>query len=149
MPRALPPAADAHAAIAALVYAYAERLDAGDLAGVAALFADADYGAPQATRRGAAAVEAVLRARVRLYDGVPRTQHVVTNLVVALGADGASATARSCFTVLQAVADLRLQAIVAGRYRDRFRRDAAGAWHFAERLIHVDLVGDVSRHLRD
>jgi len=40
-------------AIADLVHAYAERLDAGDLDGVAALFADAAYGRAEA--RSAAA----------------------------------------------------------------------------------------------
>lgn len=134
------------AAITALVFAYAERLDLGDLAGVAALFGpDATYRSDRGTHRGGEAVLAVLRKRVRLHDGVPRTKHVTTNLVVEV--DGAAAAARSYFTVFQATPALPLQPIVAGRYHDRFVRDAAGVWRFADRRILVDLVGDLREHL--
>lgn len=136
------------AAIEALIFTYAERLDAGDLAGVAALFHAATYrGAQGGEYRGAAAVEAVLSSRVMLYDGIPRTRHVTTNLVITFDPAEATASARSYFTVFQAADGLPLQPIVAGRYHDRFTR-AADVWHFADRLIHVDLVGDLSRHLR-
>ncbi|MBX3027378.1 nuclear transport factor 2 family protein [bacterium] len=135
------------AAITALIMGYAERLDAGDLAGVAGYFADATYRSAQGgAYRGAAAVRAVLERVVILYDGVPRTQHVTTNLVIELAGD--AATARSRFTVLQAAPGAALQPIVAGRYHDRFARHADGAWRFADRLIFMDLVGDLGRHLR-
>jgi 3-phenylpropionate/cinnamic acid dioxygenase small subunit len=141
-------AAAARAAIEALIFTYAERLDAGDLAGVAALFAAATYrGAQGGEYRGAAAVEAVLTSRVMLYDGIPRTRHVTTNLVVTFDAAETAASARSYFTVFQAADGLPLQPIVAGRYHDRFALSADG-WRFADRLIHVDLIGDLSRHLR-
>jgi hypothetical protein len=83
---------------------------------------------------------------VRLYDGVPSTQHVTTNGVVTLDAGGKSAAARSYFTVLQALADFPLQVVVAGKYADRFVLDGDG-WRFAERVVSMDLVGDLSRHL--
>jgi 3-phenylpropionate/cinnamic acid dioxygenase small subunit len=134
--------------IAALVYGYAERIDAGDLEGVAALFADATYGAAGGPeRQGAAAVLDAIRRVVILHDGVPRTRHVVTNLVVEVDEGAGTAAARSYFTVLQATRTLPLQPILAGRYHDRFRY-AGGIWRFAERRIHVDLVGDVSQHMR-
>ena len=37
--------------------------------------------------------------------------------------------------------------VLAGRYRDRFRR-VAEMWQFAERRIHIDLVGEVGEHVR-
>ena len=133
-------------AIATLVYGYAERVDAGDLDGVAALFAHATYRSDRGgAYTGAAEVAAVLQRLVLLYDGVPRTRHVTSNLTIAV--DGAAATARSYFTVLQATAELPLQPIVAGRYHDRFER-ADGVWRFADRLVLMDLVGDLRRHLR-
>ena len=82
---------------------------------------------------------------VVLYDGVPRTKHVITNVTVEVATDRATAAARSYFTVLQALPDLPLQPIIAGRYHDRFARDAGG-WYFSEREIIVDLTGDLSRH---
>jgi len=133
--------------IEALIYRYAERMDAGDFGGVATLFEKAVYraaGGPEL--RGAAELESTLRTMVRLYDGVPRTKHVTTNVVVEADAKGDSASARSYFTVLQALADFPLQVIVAGRYADRFVRDGDD-WRFAERVVSMDLFGDLSRHL--
>jgi hypothetical protein len=137
---------DDRAAIAALLFAYAERLDAGDFAGVAALFADGVFRSDRGGRyEGAAAVRDVLERLVILHeDGTPKTKHVTTNLVIEV--DAMSATARSYFTVLQATAKVPLQPIVAGRYHDRFE-ERDGIWYFAERLIYVDLVGNVSDHL--
>ena len=133
--------------ITALVMEYAERIDAGDLDGLAALFAHATWRSPARAEplRGAAEVRTAYDA-VILYGGVPATRHVVTNLVVELEPpDGASA--RSSFTVFQALPDFPLQAIMCGRYRDTFRR-GDGSWRFADRLILPDLIGDLSRHLR-
>jgi hypothetical protein len=60
--------------------------------------------------------------------------------------DAGTGTCRSYFTVFQQVEDLALQPIIAGRYHDRFVRDAS-AWRFAERRFFIDLVGDLGRHL--
>jgi len=60
---------------------------------------------------------------------------------------GASvATARSYYTVFQRLDDFPLQPIIAGRYHDSFRR-IEGRWWFDTRVMIVDLVGDLSRHL--
>jgi len=135
-------------AIAALIYAYAERLDAGDFEGVAALFAHGGLHSNKnpAIRRGSAQVIEVYRSTVALYDGSPSTKHVITNVVIESGADG-SAAARSYFTVLQARPELPLQVISVGRYHDRFAR-VDGFWGFADRLILVDLIGDLRFHLK-
>ena len=142
--RAVPSDVDA---ITSLIMIYAERLDAGDLDGVAALFAHATWRSPARADplRGA---EAVRRAYdgVLLYDGIPCTRHVVTNVVVEVGS-AEQATARSYFTVFQARPDFPLQPIIAGRYHDAFAR-VDGAWRFVDRCILPDLVGDLSRHLR-
>jgi hypothetical protein len=136
-------------AVVSLVHEYARRIDAGDLAGVAALFAGATFraaGGP--VRRGAEELLATLRRLVILHeDGTPRTKHVVTNLTVDVDVAAGTAAARSYFTVLQATATLPLQVVIAGRYEDRFARDGA-RWRFADRLVHMDLVGDLSQHVR-
>lgn len=137
-------------AVAALVFAYAERIDAGDFAGLADLLAEADLtadGQPEPVRGRDAVLRRYERTTRRYPDGTPRTRHLTTNLVIAVDDDGSTATARSYYTVLQAVPpDFPLQAIIAGRYRDRFRR-VDGEWGFSARHIAVDLIGDLSRHL--
>jgi hypothetical protein len=50
--------------------------------------------------------------------------------------------------VFQQVPGEPLQPIIAGRYHDRFER-IDGVWWFAARdYTLVDLVGDLTRHLR-
>ncbi|TMA54264.1 MAG: nuclear transport factor 2 family protein [Deltaproteobacteria bacterium] len=134
-------------AIASLVHAYAERIDAGDLEGVAGLFADATYRSARGVYEGGEAVLALLRRRVILHDGTPLTKHVITNLSIEVVETADTASARSYYTVLQATPALGLQPIVAGRYEDRFVR-IRGTWRFTERFVHVDLVGDLSQHVR-
>ncbi len=140
----------ARAEIAALVYAYAERIDGGDFAGVADLLADAEVTAEGTDRRwrGRDEVLRLYESGTRRHaDGTPRTKHVTTNLVIDLDDAAGTATARSYYTVLQAVPGaLALQPVVAGRYRDRFER-ADGGWRFAGRHLVVDLVGDLGHHL--
>jgi uncharacterized protein (TIGR02246 family) len=135
-------------AIRALVHEYAERLDAGDLDGVAALFAHATWSAPIRPEplRGTAEVRSAYDGVILYEDGTPCTKHIISNVNVEV--DGDRAAARSYFTVLQARPDLPLQPIIAGRYHDGFER-VDGQWRFADRMIIPDLIGDLSKHLRD
>jgi 3-phenylpropionate/cinnamic acid dioxygenase small subunit len=136
-------------AIRALIHRYAELIDLGELDALAALFAHATWSSPGrgTPLRGA---EQVRRAYdgVILYDGIPRTKHVISNVTIEVADDRSSATARSYFTVMQARPDLALQAVIAGRYHDRFDR-VDDAWRFADRQIIPDLIGDLSEHLRN
>ena len=130
-----------------LLFTYAARMDAGDFSGVADLFTDATYRGGGATFRGAGPLREVLAATVVLYDGVPRTKHLTTNVIVDVDASEETAQARSYFTVLQALEDFPLQTIVAGRYEDRLVR-SNGTWRFDDRLVLMELFGDLSHHLR-
>jgi hypothetical protein len=137
-------------AVEHIVYGYAERIDLGDFAGVADLFAHATYkggGPDDPGVVGSAAVLEILETMVRRYDdGTPRTKHVTTNLVIDEGDDGESAAARSYYTVFQQLDVFPLQPIIAGRYHDRFSV-IDGTWSLTERVIFCDLVGDLSHHL--
>lgn len=141
---------DATGEIAALVHAYAERIDDGDFEGVAELLAEAELrteGLPGAVRGREAILELYRRTtRVHPETGTPRTAHLVTNLVIEVDEVAGTARARSHFAVLQATPSLPLQVVAAGRYRDRFVRGAEG-WRFRERVIRLELVGDVREHL--
>jgi 3-phenylpropionate/cinnamic acid dioxygenase small subunit len=131
-----------------LVYAYAERIDAGDFAGVAELFRNGRIQAqPGVVFEGVDEVRRLYEGATRRYDdGTPRTRHVTTNVAVVVDDEAGTATARSYYTVLQQTDALALQPIVAGRYHDTFHR-VAGEWWFDTREMFVDLVGDVSHHL--
>jgi ketosteroid isomerase-like protein len=134
-------------AIRALVHEYAERIDTGDLDGLAAMFADATWGSPGrgTPLRGTDQVRRGYDG-VILYEGIPCTKHVISNVTIELTGQS-TAAARSYFTVLQARPDFPLQPIIAGRYHDRFER-VGGRWRFADRQIIPDLIGDLSQHLR-
>lgn len=138
---------DAGIAIPNLLYTYADLIDAADFAGAARLFR---HGAVVAGGQRVVdddAIIALWRDWVRLYDGSPRTRHVITNPIISLAEDGESATCRSQWIVLQAVDGFPLQVVATGRYHDRFRR-IDGEWQFVERdFAGVDLTGDVSAHL--
>jgi hypothetical protein len=127
---------------------YCERIDAGNFAAVGALFAEGALLGPDGHElaRGAEAVASFYDRGTRLHDGSPRTKHLVTNVVLDLDEDAGTASARSSYLVLQQVDGSPLAPVITGRYEDSFAR-TRGAWHFVERRFHVDLVGDLSRHL--
>lgn len=131
-----------------LIYAYAERIDAGDLAGVAELFR---YGrikaGPAFVVEGTEEVRGLYERSTRLYeDGTPRTCHVTTNVAIETDEDAGTAVARSYYTVFQQTDELPLQPIIAGHYHDTFLRKD-GEWHFDTREMFVDLTGDLGHHL--
>ena len=137
-------------AITTLLSTYAERIDAGDFAGVGQLLQHATltfegYGDAVSGRD---AITTLYERTTRRYeDGTPRTKHVLTNLIVEVGEDGTSAASRSYFTVLQAVPGaLALQPIIAGRYRHSHAR-IEGEWRVVAMHIMIDLVGDLSQHM--
>jgi 3-phenylpropionate/cinnamic acid dioxygenase small subunit len=132
-----------------LLYRYAECIDAADFEGVGALFERGAIRAPGMREpvRGAEAVRRLYESANRVHEGgTLRTLHLVANPIVEIDAARTTATCRSRYVVLQATAKLALQPIIAGRYHDRFARP--GGWHFVERTIAIDLVGDLSEHLR-
>jgi 3-phenylpropionate/cinnamic acid dioxygenase small subunit len=141
--------ASSYGAIENLIATYAEVVDDGDFAGVATLLAEATFTGAAGSVSDPGAIEHMLRDNIIVYDdGAPRTKHVATNIVVELDDAAAVAASRCYFTVLQALPDMALQPIVAGRYHDRFeRRD--GRWRFVERRVLTDLVGNVTHHLRN
>ncbi|KRF10472.1 nuclear transport factor 2 family protein [Nocardioides sp. Soil796] len=129
-----------------LLYLYAERIDDGDLDGVAALFAHGRVvRGDEPPAEGSDAVRRIYQTR--LYaDGTPRTKHVTTNAIIEVDEGAGTATCRSYYTVFQQTAALPLQAIITGRYHDTFRVHD-GRWWFDTRTFQVDQVGDVSQHL--
>jgi 3-phenylpropionate/cinnamic acid dioxygenase small subunit len=126
-----------------LLYRYAELIDAGDFDGVGALLGRGNFMGVSGTER-IAKLFATTTRRFPENGNTPRTRHLVLNPIVDV--DGDAATARSTFCVVQQTETVALQPIVVGRYADTFARDSEG-WHFTERTVDIQMIGDVSDHL--
>jgi 3-phenylpropionate/cinnamic acid dioxygenase small subunit len=131
-------------AITELLYRYAELIDAGDFDGVGALLGRGNFMGVSGAEK-IAKLFATTTHRFPEHGNTPRTRHLVLNPIVEV--DGATATSRSTFCVVQNTETVPLQPIVVGRYADAFARDTAAGWHFTERKVDVEMVGDVSAHL--
>lgn len=143
------PVTAARDAIENLLHTYAERIDAGDFAGVGELFADATILGPDGTpvAEGAIATQRLYEKTTRRYeDGTPRTRHVTSNLILEVDEPAGEANGRCTYIVFQSLPGFPLQPIVTGRYHDEFSRDEHG-WRFRERRMFVDMAGNLSRHL--
>ena len=138
--------------IRALTYEYTFRLDGGDFAGLGELLGDgllrmSAQGMAEKEIRGAKAIERFYTGQVVTHDGDPRTRHLITNHVVRVADDGASARGHCYFTVLMKPPREPIQTVVCGRYFDRFER-AEESWRFAEKTIQVDYLTAIEKHFR-
>lgn len=125
-----------------LLAAYAAAVDARDLDALRDLFlADATL----AVRRGEGEPQ-VFRGRAELSGVIEAlapfelTLHEVSSAAFAVEPGGAEATAQSvCVAHHVRRGDGRegSDLVLHGRYSDRFRRDADGAWRFAARELRV------------
>lgn len=134
--------------IANLLYRYAELFDSGDLEATARLFRHARLKViDREELLDEQQLLALWRRFVVIYPcGTPRTKHVVTNPIIEVDAE--HATARSYYTVYQATEGFPLQAVAAGRYHDEFEC-VAGAWRFRFRDYSLlDMTGDTRFHLQ-
>lgn len=135
-------------AIENLLYEYQDRLDAGDLAGMAALFTDASINADtvDVAWHGTDEVLALFQQIFRVYDdGSPHTTHTTLNAIIHIDEKANTATSRSKYVVFQQVDDFPLQPIITGGYDDTFRR-VDGTWRFAARTFIAGLQGDLRAH---
>jgi 3-phenylpropionate/cinnamic acid dioxygenase small subunit len=138
-----PGTADDKLAITELLYRYAELIDAGDFDGVGELLGKGTFMGVE----GAVTIGNLFAKTTRRYPeqgNTPRTRHLALNPIVDV--DGDTATARSTFYVVQQTETIALQPIVVGRYADTFVRGESG-WYFTERIVDVQMIGDVSDHL--
>lgn len=140
------------AAIANLVYGYAEHIDTGHLEDAAGLLARARIKWHPSTGEEMIDATQLLeywRRVVILYeDGTPQTKHLITNPIITVSSAGNYATCSSYYTVLQIMSNRSMDVILSGRYFDEFERMHED-WHYTSREYGIaDFVGDVSRHRR-
>jgi 3-phenylpropionate/cinnamic acid dioxygenase small subunit len=140
---------ESHHAIEKLIYGYARSVDLAQWDELGQLFT---YGQVRTNSndevtKGGEAVAALWASVNKVHeDGTLRTRHLITNVDIDVDEEAGKATALSTFMVFQGTANVALQPIAGGSYRDTFRRQGH-TWWFEEKFIEVALVGDVSDHL--
>lgn len=142
---------ESHHAISGLMFRYAECVDSANFDGLSQLFAQGRMTSTSAADEGGGMTgEQVGRfyaATNRVHsNGTLCTRHLATNVQIDIDEALDRATARSYYVVFQATEKLPFQPIVGGRYEDRFER-TGGEWHFAERKVIVDQIGNMAEHL--
>jgi anthranilate 1,2-dioxygenase small subunit/terephthalate 1,2-dioxygenase oxygenase component beta subunit len=66
-----------------------------------------------------------------------RYRHILGMPLIASETNGV-VTAETSFLVVRTMRDGHMMVFAAGVYRDRLRRDAAGVWRYAERVVVCD-----------
>ena len=133
-----------------LVEAYAQRADAADGDGVAALFtadgvlevfgtpgSDAPTGVRAGTEEIARAIDTLSRYRT--------TMHVVASATAEVTGDEATGETRCMAHHVSGDDGELTDRVMSIRYADRYRRTPAG-WRIARREVHVLLVDDRPVH---
>lgn len=140
---------DARTAIINLIHQFAEYFDAGDFDAAMQMFDQGQFRLSEGALLSAADMRGVWDMTVRLYDGSPRTRHIITNHILTVSTEGQTAECRSCYTVNQAISTGDIITVAMGRYIDQFAKDGQG-WHFTERDYRkLDYVGDLSHHMTE
>jgi SnoaL-like domain len=139
---------DAHEQISRLMFTYAECMDQADFAGVGALFERGVWrnNAEIGDSLSCDDVTAWLEANVKVHGHALGTRHCTTNVMIDVGDDGRTATAKSYIFLFQVTDEFPLQPIYLGRYHDAFAQED-GRWFFTERIIRGDGVGDLGEHV--
>lgn len=134
-------AADEKDAIRELMARYAQNLDVGRFADVASLFTeDAVWTTTYGTANGRAEIEAMFEHNVPKKGEGPQRKHYITNIIIKL--DGDTASAVSDYLVVRE-AENGLLPCMGGTYRDTLVK-RSGTWQFARKELQHDIVGDMA-----
>lgn len=120
---------------------YCHALDAGDFAGVAALFTvdgvwTTDYG----TADGRAAIAAFLATIVPTKGNGPQRKHYICNVVIDVTGPEASSVAD--YLIIRE-SETGLIPVMGGTYKDTFRQ-VDGRWQFTRKTLFHNIAGDMA-----
>lgn len=134
-------AADEKDAIREQMALYCYALDACRFEDVAALFADdGEWTTSYGTAHGQAEIAALLDSNIPKPGEGPQRKHYITNIIVRVDADRATAT--SDYLIVRE-GDGGLLPVMGGRYNDTFvKRD--GTWLFARKELEHHIWGDMA-----
>jgi hypothetical protein len=135
--------------IARLIFAYCWRLDAADFEGMASLFDNGTWHIdPETACHGKEEVRDWLEKNLIVHGDKLGTRHIISNIVTDVADDGETAVSSSYVHVTQVTEEFPLQLISQARYQDSFAK-TNGEWHFVDRRVLTDGIGDMSHHKRD
>lgn len=117
-----------------VAYAYAN--DDADISALGKLFKDAIFYIDELSAKGSQEIEAVAAGMIQKLDnGRSATTHEITNIMIDIAQDSLSANARAYWTLYKTIPGLAREAVMSGRYEDKFIFD--GEWHFTQRKATV------------
>ncbi|MGJ3508524.1 nuclear transport factor 2 family protein [Enemella sp. A6] len=127
-----------------LIHRYADHIDNARFEQAADLFRRAVVvmGGEETDADGALAR---WRSVVTLHDGLPRTHHLMHNVIIDFNDDHTAAEVDTKYTVFQGL-DGTIRPIITGGYRDAFACEN-DEWFFTRREYRMGLLGDLSQHL--
>ena len=134
-----------------LYFQYAEYIDDGQLADVAALFAQATIFGPENIKlaSGTDEVLQMYSSLIKIYPetNTPRTQHLITNIRLGSVIDD-QVKCRANYTVMQDLGEGngKIETIICGQYRNIFKL-VENSWVFLEHHMRPRIIGDMSAHL--
>ena len=132
---------EAKDAIRELMATYARALDACRFADVAACFAsDGEWTTDYGAARGPAEIEAFIRGIVPVKGEGPQRKHYITNIIVTVEGDTASAV--SDYLIVRE-SENGLIPVMGGTYRDKFVKTRAG-WRFSRKELVHHIKGDMA-----
>ena len=135
-----------HQAIERTLYRYCAAIDSSDYETFAGLFKHGqwfmvDHPGPEPVRKW-------LEENVLLYDGRTMMRHQITNLQIDEEESGREASFTCCISLWQGLDDFPIQPIFFGRFSGTFAL-LDGEWWWQTNRVDADLVGVMSRHLRN
>ncbi len=132
-----------------LIHSYARGIDSGRLENVAKLFRNGSICDTEGNTiaQGYDSILTMYRSIIKIYPdcGTPKTQHIVSNLILEIEADSL-ANSTSNYTVFQQLPSGKIECIIAGEYFSKFTKHK-NTWEFCEHHMCSRITGDMSHHL--
>jgi hypothetical protein len=132
--------------VLALLTAYGDHFDRGDFASFSSLFDHGTWFLTEAQGPGSAPVRRWCEEMVHLYDDVPGTRHLTSNLFLDLDVVAGTGSATSHVTVWQQLPDRPWNVLLVGRFHDHVHR-IDDRWSFSHRHLEPEVIGDLDGHL--
>ena len=123
-------------AIENLMVSYAYANDDADIKLLGSLYKDAVFHIDEVSAKGSGEIEAIAGSMIQIMEnGRSATTHEIMNIIIEIDKNSETATGRAYFTLYKTVSGNPREAIMSGRYADKFFFDQS--WHWKERKASI------------